>query len=291
MRKGLDRNQKAKIAASEESIFNYIQKNGLVLFKQIVNESGINDSKTVRKRLLSLIKKEKVSTSRFFHVVKKNRGRWYYYSKPVSAQVQAELTIDSYLKKVGNKYYYGIIDYIPIYVQYDYKFQFLFYEYKKLLEKFKRKSKRDDIESINRFEIYNLQLLAGLKIILNSIISDQDSYFTFKPSFDNLLKQSISKMDLIYRNYKTLLGNKFAEGPIKTIIAKFLVENTKHGAMKKLGFSSKLGSHIEKELFNHDGSPNIKKINQNNMMTIGVKEFPPHIASGETLYKLWKKNQ
>ena len=103
--------------------------------------------------------------------------------------------------------------------------------------------------------------------------------------FNAVFRFLIGRMDLTHSNFKQLKSNSIVSGPIKTIIANMMIEETKSGVMKKLGLSPKLGSKLAKELFNEDGSPKIKVINEINIKSIGVKKFGTLIPSGETLMK------
>ena len=95
----------------------------------------------------------------------------------------------------------------------------------------------------------------------------------------------------MFESYSTLKGNKILVGPIKTILANIMMEKTKSDAMKTIGLSPKLAANFEKSVFNKDGTPKVKAINEINIKSIGVKEFGSLVPSGETLMEKWKKLQ
>ena len=290
MVRGLDERQKGIREQSKSRIFDYISQNEPCSQAMIVKKSGVKDPKVIRKRLENLLKNGKISTIRLFHIVNSNKGRWHYYSTPPTFKIKNDIVLENYLQKIDNKYYSNTIDDVPIYIQFQYKLNCLLQEYLKLKEKFEIKAKGFDFESITHFEEYQLQAFADLKEIRNIVISNPDSYSMYQNWYDDVMKQAISKMDLMFYGYKTLLGNTVAGGPIKTLIADLMIKNTKSAAMRKMGFSSKLGAKFDKELLNEDGSPKIDVINEINIKSIGVKEFGP-IPSGETLMKKWKDLQ
>ncbi|WP_100182712.1 hypothetical protein [Candidatus Nitrosotenuis aquarius] len=310
MARGLDKRQKKAVGRSEHKIIKYVSKHEPVLFRQIVSNSGLQDHKTVRKRLSELIAKKQIGTTKLVYTTNKNKGREFYFSIPPSKKISDLLLREDIFRKIGtDKYYYGIRDDVPLPVQAAHKLRLLMLEFQRLKQKFDSKSNcivvkiRDsDGKSMYDFESSNAQLLIDFAAIVKS--STSDSYFGFKEYYDSVLRDIISKMDDMFQNYKILYGNGIFDGPIKTIIARLLIENTKSGAASQLpkllfgdskiklkkSFCLKIASEIERELFNKDGSPNIDRINQNNINTIGVKEYLPLILSGEALYEIWKNN-
>lgn len=291
--KGLDSRQFESVKRSKENLFAYIAEHEPVLYSQLVMESGVKDPSVVRRRLTDLINDNRVSSTKLNHVVDNNKGRTRYHVIPTSKKITNLIIREEYLSKIGHDYYDGIKKGVPIDFQFAHKLKLLFKEFQDLEERFRQKSKGLDFESIRGFKRHNMQLLYDFQLILEAVVQvkmSQDAYWLWD-GIENQILMTIAAMDKTYATYKDLRTNKIVGGPIKTMIANLLIENTKSGTMKKLGLSPKLGSKLEKELLNEDGSPKVNLINKINENSIWKKEFLPFVPSGETLLKKWKDLQ
>lgn len=290
MVRGLDKRQTAAAQKSKGLIFTYIKEHEPVLSSQIIRGAGIKDHKITRKRLTELVREKRVSSMKLKYTQKKNKGRRFYYSIPSSEEISNIITKEEYLSKIGTKYYDGVKKDVPIDFQFAHKLGLLIERFQKLEQLFKEKSRGIDFEEITGFSQHNKQLIYDFFLILQTIAQAKinGSYFWLKEYYDKQLYSHIESLDKMFHNYKDLASNNKIGGPNKTFAARLLLENTKSGAMKKLNLSSKLGSKLERELFNADGSPKVAVINEINEKSIGMKEFLPYYPSGDTLLKIWK---
>lgn len=261
-----------------------------VLFSQILKGAGIKDHHTIRKRLIDLIKENRISQIKLIHIPQSNKKRIHYHIIPQSEKMSNLIFKETLLSKLGNSYYDGIKYETPIHFQMSHKLQLLNKEFQSTLKYIKTKSK--DSNSIKYFESENIQFIDGLIKVLEFVTQsiENKSYDSFREAYDDdQMRMAIGDMDKIYHVYKEVKSNKKAVGPIKTLIANLLIENTKSRAMKTMNMSSKTGSKLYRELFNDDDSPKVDLLNEINEKSIGKKESLPLFPSGETLLKKWKK--
>jgi len=294
--RGLDERQKRTREQSKIKIVDYISRNEPCSQAMIVKESSVKDPKVVRKVLLELEKHDKMITSKVFHyAVPNQKKRTFYFKIPFSEKILSMMGKEESLNKIGTKYYVGIKKGIPLEMQYLYKLNLLNEEYHDLKKLFKSKTKNyEKIANITNWEKLMLENLEFFVYIIKSyynVIDTPEDTPIISTYFNAVFRFLIGRMDLTHSNFKQLKSNSIVSGPIKTIIANMMIEETKSGVMKKLGLSPKLGSKLAKELFNEDGSPKIKVINEINIKSIGIEEFGTLIPSGETLMKKWKESQ
>ncbi|GEM_PF-5155065 len=260
----------------------------------IVENSGRNDPRVVRKILQELEKEGKCGSKKLYHGVPNQKGRKFYFMIPLSEKMLGIMGKDEFTKILGMKYHQGIKKKIPLEIQYVHKLDLLKEEYYHLKKFFSRSKHYKKIADYTKFEETNLSNLEFFVYIIKKyydVIDTPNYQKIYSKYFNAIFKLLIERMDLIHSNFTILKGNTVVAGHIKTIIANMMIEETKSGVMKKLGLSPKLGSKLARELFNEDGSPKIKVINEINIKSIGIKEFGILIPSGETLMKKWKEIQ
>lgn len=296
MVRGLDERQKQAREKSKLKIFEYISKREPCTQASIVKESGVNDPKIVRKTLLELKEKDKkISSKKFQYMVEKQKGREFYFVFPISEKVWRKLGREEAFRIMGDGYYFGVKNEIPLEIQYMHKLIFLKDEFLDLCKKFSKQNENYDIIIRKTgFEKRVVSILNFYAFIIDSYYKIIDSYgndpfyFTY---FDSVFRLMIEEMDRWHSNFKELRTNQKVGGPLKAMIANMMIDQSKSGVMKKIGMSPKSGRKYEKELFNKDGTPKAETINQLNLNSIGKKEFGDIVPSGENLMKKWKKLQ
>lgn len=279
-----------RIKETISRILSCLKPGELVTYSQIQKQSGI-DGHTLRTRLNWLVEsKELISVYNKHSFEEFKKG--FYYTKP-SDSVNVSLEKIKYHNILGESFYFGIKDDVPVFLQASFKLDLLRKKKDQISIFIKKKleANNSELKSLDNFNQVQDQTLFQLKIIYTNLAKMILKY-NYEPILgyylEQLVLELISKIDKMYETYETITGKEIFPKLVKTIIADLSMKFPFGNIMSMMGVSKDVRNKFYKEIFNVDGFPKIYGINKINEESIGQKEFGSIIPSGETLFEKWK---